>query len=175
MLLLDYHTTVRHQLEDVYKCRRKIKPFFNKNWVRQWLDTLIQRSIDKAIAQVNERLTTQLFNSKGILVDLQAKADEFQEKDFSTLIHQVGGLIKQNVIFIHEIEIITEADKRGQFPNLNSTDSLLNRIIEVQYDILRIIKRYNKKSSQETSDLAKECSKRSISSLKTIIKDRSKM
>ncbi|MBO9632267.1 MAG: hypothetical protein J7578_04060 [Chitinophagaceae bacterium] len=169
MLLLDYDTTVRHQFEDLHKSRRKINFFFNNplGSISQWINTLIQKLIEKAIAQINDRLTTQLFHSKGILADLQSKATELQGKDFNTFIRKIDDLIIQHVSFTHEIEVIIEADKRSKFPQILLTDSLLKEIIEVQYDILRILKRYNNNSSRETSELAVESSKRSLISLQT--------
>lgn len=174
MITLDYNSTFRHQIEDVNKSRRKINFFFNKplTIIGQWMKTLLKNLTQKAIIKINLRLTSQLLSSKGLLADLQSKADYFQGKDLSAFINQVDNLILQHISFNDDIEKIIEADNQELFPEIKTTDSLLKETIEVQYDILRILKRFHKKSTKETSDLAIESSRRSLISLETIVNGR---
>jgi hypothetical protein len=174
MITLDYNTTVEHQFGDVNKSRKKINFFFNNSLdsVRKWFKGITRGFINKSISNINTRLTSQLLNSKGILSDLQGRVKSPSGEDFTALIKRMDDLIILHISFKEEVERIIDADKKIQFPDILVTNALLEETIEVQYDILRLLKRYNQKSSIETSSLASESNERSLISLETATNER---
>lgn len=174
MLLLNYNTTVRLHKKGIHLSRRKINIYFKTssgNFL-QWLGGFMRRTIERSILKINNVLSEQLFDIKSIFADLQSKAKELQGDDLNNIIAQIDDLILLHVTFNDEIEKVIAADEKLQFPELKVTCSLLKETIEVQFNILRAIKRYNNKPSQQASVLATEASKRSAISLHTIMNGR---
>jgi len=167
MLTLDYNTVIKHQYDDVNKSRKKIAFYFH-NLFTNWLHYFVKRGLKK----VNNILLSQLLSSKGLLSDIKEKAPQLQGQNLTKVIDWVDSLIKVNVSFKTEIEKIILEDDGNDFPEMLTANSALEETIETLYNILRILKKCNGKTTVETSEEAINSAKHSLHSLQTVLHGR---
>ena len=167
MLVIDYNNAAISQYEAVNANRKQVNLFFGRIFSFS-LSTWLTSFIKKKLVTVNAIQTSDLLYSKGMLVDLEKKQAQLQGQNLSKLIGHIDKLLNQNILFNDVMEkLIKEEDVSNRFEELRSIISVTRESIEVQYDILRFLKKNNKKNPIETSPLASESNGRSLNSLET--------
>lgn len=166
MLVIDYNIAAINQYEAVNANRKKIKLFFGRIFSFS-LSTWLTSFIKKKLVTINAIQTSDLLYSKGMLADLEKKQAQLQGQDLSKLIGHIGKLLNQNILFNDVMEKLIREDVSNKFEELRSISSVTIESIEVQYDIVRLLKKNNKKNPIEASPLASESNDRSLNSLET--------
>lgn len=161
-----YDSLLHHQYNDVENKARKIRIFISADF------HFIKRFfVKKGVRKINNFLSSHLLKSKGILSDIESRTSDLKDKDLSHMIKGIDGIIK--------LEIKLKESVRGSFekmihdcPEIENWEPILEETINNLYSTLRILKRQNKKTAIDTSPLAVESSKRSLTSLQTATYDR---
>ncbi len=161
-----YDTFLQRQYKDATRETKRIRTAirFDFQFVTRFF-------IRKAIKKINFFLLTQVIESKGLLSDIESKKDALFGMDLSETIDSINKIIKLNISLK---QILTEfsGNPHAKKYEVNSWDSILEETIDSLYSTLRILKRQNKKTRIETSSLALESSKCSLTSLQTATYDR---
>ena len=171
MIAINYNITATNQYGVVSSNRKKIKLFFGRIFSFS-LSTFLTSSIKKGLTAIHELQTSALHLSKEMLADLAKEEAKLQGQDHSKLIKVIGRVLKQNVLLNAEIENLIKEDDTNRFEELRSISSVTMESIEVQYDILNLLKKNNKKTPIETSPLALESNNRSLNSQETAAYER---
>src|SRR2546429_97491 len=125
MLAIDYNTVIKHQYDDVNKSRKKIGFYFSSLFTNWW-HSFVKRGLKK----VNNILFSQLVSSKGMLFDIKEKATQLQGENLSKIITWIEGLITVNISLKSEIEELMAEDKENKFPEIATSNSVLEETIE---------------------------------------------
>jgi hypothetical protein len=161
---IDYNDLIREQSSFVERSIRNIR-FYINIWIPRFLYTTLAKWL---IKRLNTRLSKQLLISKGVLSTLVEDLQQFKGKDLSNLIEPLDKL---NILNIDFHDFVSKALKRQvakNIPGLHNTEKLLAETIEIQYDIIRLLKRANKVIPINTSELAKSISAHSFENLQKL-------
>ncbi len=141
--------------------------------IRIGLQFITKFFVKRAVRKINAFLVNQVVTSKGMFSDIESRSESLLGKDLSEIISSVDKMIKINITLK---ELLTNStsfeDLLQEMPEVSSWNSLLEETIVDLYSTLRILKRQNLKTTIETSPLALESSKRSLTSLQTATYDR---
>ncbi|HWK07310.1 MAG TPA: hypothetical protein VNS58_26945 [Puia sp.] len=161
-----YDTFLQRQYKDAARETKKIRIAIRFDF--QFVTRFFVR---KAVKKINIFLLTQVIESKGLLSDIESKKDALLGMDLSETIDSINRIIKLNISLK---QILSEFSDHLHSKNyeVNSWDPILEETIDSLYSTLRILKRQNKKTRIETSSLAIESSKCSLTSLQTATYDR---
>jgi hypothetical protein len=121
--------------------------------------------IGAAVRRIDQALPSFLIKAKGLLSDLQDREAELTGNNLKDTISHLERLINVH-IFLNEKLALVEEDA-SIYPEIKTWSNITTETIETLYATLRLAKRYNGRAPRETSDLAVESSKRSLSSLET--------
>jgi len=160
-----YDTFLQRQYKDAARETKRIRAAirFDFQFVTRFL-------LKRAVNKINIFLPTQLIESKGLLSDIESKKDALSGLDLSETIDSVNRIINLNISLK---QILSElADHLHPKFKVNTWDPILEETIDSLYSTLRILKRQNKKTRIETSSLALESSRCSLTSLQTASYDR---
>ncbi len=121
--------------------------------------------IGAAVRRINRALPSFLIKAKGLPSDLQSREAELTGGNLKDTIGNLEQLINIH-IFLNE-ELVLVKEDAIIYPEINTWSNIMTETIETLYATLRLAKRYNGRTPRETSDLAVESSKRSLTSLET--------
>ena len=164
--LQQYDALLKHQSDALIKGTRKITGIFGRGW-RLIADFFVK----KTVLTINELLISQMMQSKGFLADIEKRTTELKDQDLHVIIGGVDAIIKLNITLKETIDH-TFTDWTEKIKDVQTWDPILEETIENYYSVLRILKRQHLKASIETSSLAIESSKCSLTSLQTATYDR---
>lgn len=167
MLLQEYNYQLLHQYNDVNKAKRKFDTFFH-SFLPSIVDNLLKRLTNK----ITNTLVEQLLKSRGLLAIVQDKVKDVENVQLDEPISLINKLIKVNADLKTRIEEIAQSDNENRFPQIHIANEVLEETIDNLYDTLRFLKKRNIKPNIEQSNLALESSKRSLSSLQTVLHGR---
>jgi len=161
-----YHSVIQRQYQDAERKSKQVSFV-----VRFDIPFITRYFVKRAIRKINIFLPSQLLKAKGILADLESKENQLKGRDFSEIIDDMNGIIDLNVKMHH---VITSDFKEisKEIPDFITWGSILEETIEIHYNILRLLKRQTKKNSIETTPMAVDSSKRSLTSLERAAYDR---
>lgn len=162
MIAIDFNQVLDFQFQESKKGYKRILSlyFLIKNIF----------SIRILIKKVNIRLTKQLVSTKGIYIYFLENVSELKDKDLSSAILNVENNIKELSAFEAALEGHLSEPK---FQELNTTHTLTKEILDVTYNLLRLLKKNNLKTPMaETSEEAKTAIGHSTNTLNKIFNGR---
>ena len=163
VLTINYTSLIREQSSLVKRGRRSLMSYFRVPIVN--LILFVGRFF---VVRVNEILARQLLICKGVLSTLPQDLEEVKGTDLSKLITAINALNMQNIKFHGEITTLLKSGAGKHVEGICNTEKLLEEIIEVQYDISRLLKKANKIIPMDTSELAKSISAHSFENLQKV-------
>lgn len=104
-----------------------------------------------------------------MLADLAKNELKLYDKDLSEPIALINELLTLNVKLHADISALLENDKSGRFQLLTISRDVLDEVIDTLYAVSRKLKKANHKVPSETSQLAIDSSRKSISTLEKIM------
>lgn len=161
---IDYSSLIREQSSLVERCIHRVNFF-----IRIKLPVfLILSFANWAIKKMNSRLSTQLLVSKGALANLKEDFADLKGQNLSDLITDLNELNILNIDFHTHIEKALNEGLGNYIKGINNTKNLLEETIEIQYDLVRLLKKANKIVPMQTSDVAKSISAHSFDNLQKL-------
>ncbi|WP_343693564.1 hypothetical protein [Chitinophaga sp.] len=145
MIAIDFNQILDFQFQESKRGYKRILSFY-----------FLARAIFSTrflIKKYNVTLTRQLVNAKGIYVYLSENVSDLKDKDLSSAILNVEGIIKETSAFEAYLENHLSATKLQE---LNTTHTITKEILDVTYNLLRLLKKNNLKTPMaEASEEAK--------------------
>ena len=123
--------------------------------------------IQSEVEICNTKLQQEADEVKKVLESF--KSNKVGSGDLNILIQYFNGQLDVLTKLNEDIEKIIQCTAYKVFSNFEFTNSLVLDIIKSTYDLIRILKKENKKASLPTSQLAKATAAHSISTLTKII------
>lgn len=161
---IDYSSLIREQSSLVERGIHRVNffiriklPFF-----------LILSFANWTIKKMNNRLSMQLLLSKGALANLKEDFENLKGQDLSPLITDLNELNILNIDFNTHIEKALNEGLGNYIKGITNTKNLLEETIEVQYDLIRLLKKANKIVPMQTSDVAKSISAHSFDNMQKV-------
>lgn len=161
-----YDSFIQRQYQDVERETKQIKIV-----IRLDFKFITRFFVKRAIRKINEFLPSQLLKAKGVLADLESREQQLKGRDLGYMIQNMERIIDLNIM-VHSLITEDLENFSKELPDAKTWGGILEETIEILYCTLRILKRQTKKANIETSDLALESSKRSLTSLERASYDR---
>src|ERR1700719_1015607 len=152
-LIQQQYETTERQTNDVRKAIRLDFHFFTGYLIR------------RVIKKLDSFLPTQLIHAKGLYAAFQSRETELKGTDLRANIEHIEKLIRLNIMLKDLFSKLAKDSEISQ--KASNWESLLDETIDSLYDTVRLLKRNTHKTTKESSELAVESSKRSLSSLET--------
>ena len=162
-LLTQYDSTITNSSSDLSKMKVSIVLYFNCHIL--FLENKIRRNFDK----INRAFEYSLSVAVDTLTRLKGAQSTFVGKDLSIIISTLEDILQSIITSKENISKIIKLDKNKKFETLIESDIILEKNIEAIYDILRILKRLNKKEPFPTSQLAIDSARRSANTLQKVM------
>jgi hypothetical protein len=162
MLVLDYTKIASNQFHHVEKQVRNNQYF-------SILGSFSSYFVKRRTRKLNTSLTGLFLESKGILAELKENIGKIEDKTIKEVIVKSDSIISKYSVFRASIEVLIEGDKENKYPEFKNTLSIITETLAIQFDILRLLKRYSKKSHTQTSAETLESNRRSLNSLESIM------
>lgn len=163
--ITQYDYFLERQYYDVENKARKISIFLSPKFIFK------RFFVKRAIRKTTNFMSKQLFQMKGLLSDLENRAETLKGKDLSNLVKDVERLIAVVIKLKGDVDEALPRLVKGM-PETAVWETLLSESIDTLYATIRLLKRLNHKTPKDTSPLARESSKRSLTSLERVFYDR---
>jgi hypothetical protein len=155
----DYSSAIKYQSEDLEKNRKR----FDRNFTfGKWV---AKKLLPGLLKKLNGLLVSHLLSTKGALIELSKNIDKIEGKDLTKQINDLENWIHINISFQDAIEQLIAQNEHKEYPALVISQATLGEIIENLYTIQRVFKKHTLQTPKETSELARDLSKRSVQSL----------
>ena len=144
-----------------------------KNWVVSILNTipLVYKTIwlNYSLKKLNTRILLFSLTIKGLRSEAVSKIDNTEKYQFKDVITKLSEILNYNIKFKESFSKFESVAKGySSYPYFKKINNNLSEIIDNLYDTILILKKANKRQSIETSDLAKNISKKSLLSLQKV-------
>ena len=145
MIAIDFNQVLDFQFQE---SKKEYKEIFSWHFLIKSIF-----SIRRLVKKVNRKLTNQLLNSKGIYAYLLENVSDLKDKDLSASIATVEKTIKELLALESDLDIHLSSPK---FQDFKTTHIITKEILDVTYNILRLLKKNNlKKPLADISEEAK--------------------
>jgi hypothetical protein len=158
--ILQYDQVIQRQYHDAERRRKDFRIVIHLD-----LQFFTRFFVSRAVRRIDQWLPSFLIRAKGLLSDLQSRDSELAGQNLKPVIDHLERLINLNILLKEKLTLVEE--DAIIYPEISAWSNILTETIETLYSTLRLAKRYNGRTPRETSDLAVESSKRSLSSLET--------
>lgn len=141
------------------------------NWYSNWFFQIFNstETINNRYRRLNSTLTTSQLAFKGFLTELKENSTILKGKDLRSMIDGIDSLILEGAKHASALREKINDDNENKYPELRITESILLERLDIMYDINRFLKKSNKFTPIETSNLAKSIAEHSANTLQKVV------